>query len=114
MTDEQGLDRSERIVKLMIKAGLSARGQVREPVEQINILIDRQIRNEELFAANQERVAANEERFKEQSTENDKRFAALAEAQAEVARSQAETGAQLKAFIATVDRVPGSRDNGGA
>lgn len=96
MTDEQRMDRLERIVKLMVKAGLRARRQMREQDEKINILIDGQIKNGEQFA------------------ENGKRFAALAEAQAEMARSQAETGAQLKSLIATVDRVLGNRGNGGA
>ena len=68
--------------------------------EKINILIDSQIRNEERFA------------------ESGKRFAALAEAQAaaysDLAQSQAETDARLRSLIATVDRVLGSRDNGGA
>ena len=82
MTDEQRLDRLERVVKLMVKAGLRARGHMREQDEKINILIDSQIKNEEQFA--------------------------------EIARTQAETGAQLKALIATVDRILGSRDNGGA
>jgi len=51
MTEEQRLDRLERIVKLMIKAGLRARGQSREQDEKINILIDSQIKTDERFAA---------------------------------------------------------------
>ena len=51
MTEEQRLDRLERIVKLMIKAGLRARQQSREQDEKINILIDSQVKTDERFAA---------------------------------------------------------------
>ena len=51
MTEEQRLDRLERIVKLMIKAGLRARQQSREQDEKINILIDSQMKTDERFAA---------------------------------------------------------------
>jgi hypothetical protein len=50
MTPEQRFDRLERIVKLMIKAGLRARRQTREQDQKIGIMIDAQIRNEERFA----------------------------------------------------------------
>jgi uncharacterized protein YigA (DUF484 family) len=51
MTPEQRFDRLERIVKLMIKAGLRARTQSREQDEKITILIDLQVKNEDRFAA---------------------------------------------------------------
>jgi hypothetical protein len=44
MTDEQRLDRMERIVKLMIKAGLRAPRQAREQNYKIDILIETQIK----------------------------------------------------------------------
>jgi hypothetical protein len=54
MTDEQRLDRLERIVKLMVKAGLRARQEARERArehdEKINILISSQIRTDEKMA----------------------------------------------------------------
>ena len=50
MTPEQRFDRFERIVKLMIKAGLRARTQSREQNEKITILINLQMQNEERFA----------------------------------------------------------------
>jgi len=50
MTPEQRFDRLERIVTLMIKAGLRARRQTREQDQKIGIIIDAQIRNEERFA----------------------------------------------------------------
>jgi uncharacterized protein HemX len=82
MTPEQRFDRLERIVKLMIKAGLRARVQSREQNEKINIIIDAQMRNEERFARNEQRFAQNEERF----AQNEERFARLAESQAHADR----------------------------
>jgi hypothetical protein len=101
MTSEQRLDRLERIVKLMIKAGLRARRQSREQDEKINILINLQIKNEELFAKNEERFAKNEERF----AKNDGIVAALA-------ASQASADERLKSFMATVERIITERRNG--
>lgn len=43
MTPEQRLNRLERVVKLMINAGLRARKQSREQSEKINILIHSQM-----------------------------------------------------------------------
>ena len=74
MTPEQRFDRLERIVKLMVTAGLRARSKVREQDEKINMIIDLQIKNEERFGKNEER------------------FARLAE-------SQAHTDRRLDAFI---------------
>lgn len=75
MTPEQRLDRLERIAGLMAKAGLRARKQGREQSreqnEKINMIINAQIKNEEMFAKNQEVFAKNQEVF----AENEKRFA---------------------------------------
>ncbi len=49
MTPEQRFDRIERIVKLMVKAGLRARSQMRDQGEKINIIIGLQLQNEERF-----------------------------------------------------------------
>ena len=119
MTDEQRLDRLERIVKLMIKAGLRARQQAREQNEKINILIDGQIRYEERVRQNDEeikgygvtakhhaeRLAALEVRAIEAATRADEQFAAMAAA-------QASTQEQLKSLAATVERVINERRNG--
>jgi sulfite reductase alpha subunit-like flavoprotein len=95
MTEEQRLDRMERIVKLMIKAGLRARQQTREQAreqnEKINILIDSQIKNEERLAALSEKT--------------DERFATMAMA-------QASTEVQLKSLAATVEWIITERGNG--
>lgn len=50
MTNEQRLDRLERIGKLFVKAGLRVRQQVREHDDKINIVINFQIQNEKRFA----------------------------------------------------------------
>jgi len=82
MTPEQRFDRLERIVKLMIKAGLRARRQVREQGEKIDMIINMQIQTESRFAKNEERFAKNEERF----AKNEESLGRLIESQAETAR----------------------------
>ncbi|HEY7784802.1 MAG TPA: hypothetical protein VIB00_08745 [Pyrinomonadaceae bacterium] len=74
MTPEQRFDRLERIVKLMIKAGLRARRNAREQDEKITLIINAQIKNEE-------------------------RFDQMATAQANLANSQAHTDQRLDALI---------------
>ena len=73
MTPEQRFDRLERILKLMIKAGLRARRQTRKHDQKIRIIIDAQIRNEERFARNEERFA----KLTESQTHTDQRLDAL-------------------------------------
>jgi hypothetical protein len=74
MTPEERLDRLERIAKLMVRAGLRARREMRYQDDKITIMIDAQIKNEE-------------------------RFAKLAEAQTELASSQKHTDRRLDALI---------------
>jgi hypothetical protein len=105
MTDEQRLDQLERIVKLMIKAGLRARRQSREQDEKINILINFQIRNDELFAKNEERFAKNGERF----AKNEETLAALAAKTEEKFAALAES---QKSLANTVERIIVERGNG--
>jgi hypothetical protein len=127
MTDEQRLDRLERIVKLMIKAGLRARRQSCEQDEKINILIDLQMRNDEKFAKYEKRFAKNEQgltilakKNEEEraalAKESDKKLAALAakteESFAVMAAAQASAEEQLKSFMATVERIITERRNG--
>ena len=66
MTSEQRLDRLERVAKLMVKAGLRARRQIREYDEKILILIDAQIKTEAAFA-----------RLAEAQTDTDRAFKAF-------------------------------------
>lgn len=74
---EDRLDRLERIAKLLVRAGLRARREMRQQDDKITIMIDAQIKNED-------------------------RFAKLAQAQTELAESQAHTDRQLDALIDTV------------
>ncbi len=101
MTPEARFDRLERIVKLMIKAGVRARRQMREQDEKINIIIDAQIKNEERFAKNEERFAENDKRFGEG-------FVKLAEAQTRLADSQTHADQRLDELI----KVIRDRQNG--
>ena len=73
MTPEQRLDRLERIARLFIKAGLRARRQMRETDEKINILINAQIKNEELFA----QLAEKSTQLAESQSHSDRRLDAL-------------------------------------
>jgi hypothetical protein len=74
MKDEERLERLERIARLLVRAGLRARRQMRQQDDKITIMIDAQIKNED-------------------------RFAKLAEAQTELAESQARTDRRLDALI---------------
>ena len=67
---EERLDRLERIAKLLVRAGLRARREMRQQDDKITIMIDAQIKNEE-------------------------RFAKLAQAQTELAESQTHTDHRL-------------------
>ncbi len=71
---EERLDRLERIAKLLVRAGLRARRELRQQDDKITIMIDAQIKNEE-------------------------RFAKLTEAQTELAESQAHADRRLDALI---------------
>jgi predicted nucleic acid-binding Zn-ribbon protein len=93
MSSEQRLDRLERMLLLVVKAGARERKAIRERVgetreglketdEKINALIDAQMRNEESFA-----------QFKHRTEE----------AMAYLAQAQAHTEEKLSAFIANTD-----------
>jgi hypothetical protein len=71
---DERVDRLERIAKLLVRAGLRARRELRQQDDKITIMIDAQIKNEE-------------------------RFARLAQAQTELAESQAHTDRGLDALI---------------
>ena len=71
---EERLDRLERIAKLLVRAGLRARREMRQQDDKITIMMDAQIKNEE-------------------------RFAKLAQAQTELAESQTHTDRRLDALI---------------
>jgi len=71
---EERLDRLERIAKLLVRAGLRARREMRQQDDKITIMMDAQIKNEE-------------------------RFAKLAQAQTELVESQTHTDRRLDALI---------------
>jgi hypothetical protein len=96
MTPEQRLDRAERILKLMIKAGGRAR---REWREKVNILIDVQIRDAEEWRA---RSRAHDEKINiliDSQMETSEAVKGLATGQAELAKSQKLTDQALRGFI---------------
>jgi hypothetical protein len=74
MTIEERVDRLERIARLLVRAGLRARREMRQQDDKITIMIDAQIKNEE-------------------------RFADLARAQTELAQSQINTDRRLDALM---------------
>jgi hypothetical protein len=47
---EERLDRLERIAKLLVRAGLRARRELRQQDDKITIMMDAQIKNEARFA----------------------------------------------------------------
>jgi hypothetical protein len=92
MTTEQRLDRLEQIAKLFVRGGIRFRRNLRALDEKIAILVDAQIRNEDLSfeirrdiqamsaaqARNDERFAKSDERFakfEERFAKSDQRFA---------------------------------------
>ena len=95
MTPEDRLDRLERIAKLMVRAGLRARREMRQQDDKITIMIDAQIKNEDRFAELAEAQAKNEGRFAElaESQKNTDRILA------ELAESQKHTDRRLDALI---------------
>jgi hypothetical protein len=49
-TAEERLDRLERIARLLVRAGLRARREMRQQDDKITIMMDAQIKNEARFA----------------------------------------------------------------
>src|SRR5262245_32596510 len=77
MTHEQRLDRLERIAKLFVKAGIRYRRNLRRMDEKITILIDAQIRNEDLsfeLKRDMKALMAAQERNDERFRKSDERF----------------------------------------
>lgn len=70
---EERLDRLERIAKLLVRAGLRARREMRQQDDKITIMMDAQIKNEERFA----KLAQAQTELAESQTETDRRFNAL-------------------------------------
>jgi hypothetical protein len=95
MTPELRLDRAERLLMLIVKAGYRARQQSRAQDEKINILIDAQIKTDEQIKslrAGEERLQAGEESLQAGQARLDRVMAELAEEHKATERS-------LKAFL---------------
>jgi predicted membrane chloride channel (bestrophin family) len=91
MTHEQRLDRLERIARLMVRAGLRARREMRQQDDKITIMIDAQIKNEDRYAD----LAASRNQHDEQialligaQLRNEERFAELSDSQKRLSESQ--------------------------
>ena len=92
MTPEHRLDRAERVLMLIIKAGYRARQQSRAQDEKINILIDSQIKTDEQIKSLREGQAELQLSMREGQSRLEKVMAELAEEHKATERS-------LKAFL---------------
>ncbi len=72
---EERLDRLERIARLLVRAGLRARRELRQQDDKITIMMDAQIKNEERFA----KLAQVQTELAESQTHSDRRLDALIE-----------------------------------
>jgi len=84
VTQEERLDRLERIARLMVRAGLRARREMRQQDDKITIMIDAQIKNEDRFAELAESKNQHDAKIKimiDAQIKNEDRFAELAESQ---------------------------------
>lgn len=130
MTSEHRLERLERILKLIIKAGARERKETRE---KINALIDAQMRTEDTlkkFEARTDDFQAHTQEFlfrlEEAQLHTEEALSRLArgqerlkaaqvrteEAMARLAQAQASTDEKLNSFIDTVERMIKERRNG--
>ena len=82
MTNEQRLDRIERIGKLFVRAGPRERRSRRELDEKIDIIINSQIANAGRFARTDAQIAA----LSESQKHTDTQIAALTESQKQTDR----------------------------
>jgi hypothetical protein len=102
MTPEEKLDRLERIAKLMVRAGLRARRQLRQQDDKITIMIDAQIKNEDRFAELAESQNQHDDKITimiDAQIKNEDRFAELAESQKQLVESQKNTDRRLDALM---------------
>ncbi len=74
MSAENRIDRLERVMKLVVRAGLRERRDTRD---KINALIDAQLRTEQIIAEQAARTDAALQRLAESQTHTDHRLDAL-------------------------------------
>ena len=96
MTPEQRLKRVERILGRLATRGRKTRSDFRD---KINILIDAQIRNEEVWLRHKEAWRAESHAINEQIKATDEQIKNVALAQAELTKSQKLTDRALRDFI---------------
>ena len=102
MTHEQRLDRLERIARLMVRAGLRARREMRQQDDKLTIMIDAQIKNEDRFADLAASINQHDDKLTimiDAQIKNEDRFAELAESQKQLAESQKNTDRRLDSLI---------------
>ena len=95
-TPEDRLNRIERIAKLFVRAGRSARATMRDHDEKINILINLHIENEGRFARNEERFKENEERSARRDEKLDEKVEIILARDAELQERFARTDEILR------------------
>lgn len=99
MTPELRLDRAERVLMLIIKAGYRARQQSRAQDEKINILIDSQIKTDEQIKSLREGQAALQISMQEGQSRLQEGHSRLQKVMAELAEEHKATERSLKAFL---------------
>jgi tRNA(Phe) wybutosine-synthesizing methylase Tyw3 len=109
MIPEHRLDRAERVLMLIVKAGYRARQQSREQDEKINILLNSQIKTDEQLRAQNEQSRATDEKINiliNAQIKTDEQITRLEAAQertdrvmAELAEEHKATERSLKAFL---------------
>src|ERR1044072_203050 len=107
MTDDQRLDRLERLAKLFARAGVRERRARRELRENINMVINLQIENEDRWARNEERWAKNEERWVRNETRwsrTDERFEELAQSVSALVSTQIQAQQRLDLLIDIIQK----------
>lgn len=99
MTPELRLDRAERVLMLIIKAGYRARQQSRAQDEKINILIDSQIKTDEQLKSMRDGQVALQLSLQEGQASLQAGQSRLEKVMAELAEEHKATERSLKAFL---------------
>jgi hypothetical protein len=100
MTDDERLDRLERLAKLFARAGVRERRARRELRENINMVINLQIENEDRWAKNEVRWAKNEDRW----ARTDERFEEMAQSVSALASAQIQAQQRLDLLIDIIQK----------
>jgi hypothetical protein len=120
MSQEQRLDRLERLLLFVVRAGArerkAIRGSFKETDEKINALIDAQMRHESEYAQYKQKTDEAMTDLARVQAETRRELSQFGrrtdEEMVRLTRVQAETAESLKALIATVDRMARERGNG--